>query len=70
MGLFAEKLISHTHQEILHFGVADTMAAIRENWWIPRLRAAVKGQIKAKDIFVDFYHLQPGDFKISKEISI
>ena len=42
MGLFVEKLITHTHQEIMHFGVADTMAAIRENWWIPRPRAAVK----------------------------
>ena len=30
----------------------------------------LKGQIKAKDIFIDFYHLQPGDFKISNEISI
>ena len=42
MGLFADKLISYTHQEIMNFGVADTMAAIRESWWIPRLRAAVK----------------------------
>ena len=31
MGLFAEKLVSHTHQGILHFGIADTMAAFREN---------------------------------------
>ena len=29
-----------------------------------------KGQIKAKDIFIDFDHLRPGDFKISNEISI
>ena len=29
-----------------------------------------KGQIKAKYFFIDFYHLQPGDFKISNEISI
>ena len=28
-----------------------------------------KGQIKAKDIFIDFCHLRPGDFKISNEIS-
>ena len=24
-----------------------------------------KGQIKAKNIFIDFDHLRPGDFKIS-----
>ena len=30
----------------------------------------VKGQIKAKYFFIDFYHLQSGDFKISNEISI
>ena len=31
---------------------------------------ALKGQIKAKDIFIDFDHLRPGDFKFSNEISI
>ena len=35
-----------------------------------RLDRAFKGQIKAKEIFVDFDHLRPGDFKISNEISI
>ena len=30
----------------------------------------LKGQIKAKDIFIDFDHLRPGDFKISNKISI
>ena len=30
----------------------------------------LKGQIKVKDIFIDFNHLQSGDFKISNEISI
>ena len=29
-----------------------------------------KGQIKAKYFFIDFYHLQSGDFKILNEISI
>ena len=58
MGLFAEKLISHTHQEILHFGVADTMAAIRENWWIPRLRAAVKRE-KRKCVICKVFSTKP-----------
>ena len=34
------------------------------------LEMPLKGQIKAKDIFIDFNHLRPGDFKISNEISI
>ena len=58
MGLFAEKLISHTHQGILHFGVADTMAAIRENWWIPRLRAAVKRE-KRKCVICKVFSTKP-----------
>ena len=41
-GEFTDKLIMHTHQKINHFGVANTMAALRERWWIPRLRSKVK----------------------------
>ena len=41
-GDFTDKLIMHTHNEISHFGIANTMAALRENWWIPRLRSKVK----------------------------
>ena len=41
-GEFAYKLIMHTHQKINHFGVTNTMAALREDWWIPRLRFKVK----------------------------
>ena len=41
-GLFVEKLIVHTHNTIKHFGVANTMATLREHWWIPQLRSKVK----------------------------
>jgi hypothetical protein len=41
-GRFVEKLIAHTHNKIKHFGVANTMAALREQWWIPQLRSKVK----------------------------
>ena len=41
-GLFGEKLIAHAHQQIMHLGVANTMANIRDEWWIPRLRSKVK----------------------------
>ena len=35
-----------------------------------RVNTFFKGQMKAKDIFIDFDHLWPGDFKISNEVSI
>ena len=41
-GLFGEKLIAHMHEQIMHLGVANTMANIRNEWWIPRLRSKVK----------------------------
>ena len=41
-GEFTDMLIMHTHKEINHFGIANTMATVRENWWIPRLRSKVK----------------------------
>ena len=41
-GLFGEKLIAHTHEQIMHLGVANTMVNIRNQWWIPRLRSKVK----------------------------
>ena len=31
-------------------GVANTMAAIRKNWWIPRLRSLVKKQIRESNV--------------------
>ena len=41
-GVFADKLIRHIHNDIKHLGVASTMAAVREEWWIPQLRSKVK----------------------------
>lgn len=34
-GLFTQKLIQHIHTQIKHLGVANTIAALREEWWIP-----------------------------------
>ena len=45
-GPLAEKLVAHVHNEIMHLGVANTMARVRESWWIPKLRARVKKMIK------------------------
>ncbi|XP_028415516.1 uncharacterized protein LOC114538581 [Dendronephthya gigantea] len=35
-----------THEEAMHLGVASTMSLIREQWWIPQLRAKVKKVIR------------------------
>ena len=46
-GLLVQKLIQHPHEtRVNHMGVANTMAAIRKNLWIPRLRSLVKKQIR------------------------
>ena len=47
--LFGEKLIAHTHEQIMHLGVANTMANIRNKWWIPKLRSKVKKVINRCD---------------------
>ncbi|XP_068721773.1 uncharacterized protein [Montipora capricornis] len=41
-GVFADKLIRHIHEDIKHLGVASTVAAVREEWWIPQQRSKVK----------------------------
>ena len=45
-GLFIQKLVKHVHDRMRHLGTASTMAAIREQWWIPKLRSLVKGTIR------------------------
>ena len=40
--LFTEKLVQRIHCETLHGGVGLTMAALREKYWVPRLRSLVK----------------------------
>ena len=40
--LFTKKLVRRTHVETLHGGVLLTMAAVRETYWIPKLRKLVK----------------------------
>ena len=42
---FVQKLIRHMHEQTRHMEVANTMAAIKENWWIPFLRSLVKKQV-------------------------
>ena len=40
--LFTRKLVQRIHVETLHGGVTLTMAAVREEYWIPKLRKLVK----------------------------
>ena len=41
-GEFANKLLRHVHEDIKHLGVANTMATVRDVYWIPQLRSRVK----------------------------
>ena len=45
-GLFTQKLIQHVHAQIKHLGVAKTMTAWREKWWIPGLHTLVRKEIR------------------------
>ena len=49
-GLFVEKLIRHVHEQVMHLGIANTMAEIRKKWWIPRLRSLVKKHIRGCNV--------------------
>ena len=40
--LFTKKLVQKVHYETLHGGVGLTMAAVREKYWVPKLRSLVK----------------------------
>ena len=49
---------------------ANIIVFISREMYLFKLKLFLKGQIKAKYFFIDFYHLQSGDFKILNEISI
>ena len=40
--IFTKKLVEDSHLQMLHGGVALTMAHVRNSYWIPRLRRLVK----------------------------
>ena len=40
--VFTRKLVQKVHCETLHGGVGLTMAAVRERYWVPKLRSLVK----------------------------
>ena len=40
--VFTRKLFQKVHRETLHGGIGLTMAAVREQFWIPKLRSLVK----------------------------
>ena len=40
--LLTRKLVQKLHYETLHGGVGLTMSAVRENYWVPKLRSLVK----------------------------
>ena len=40
-----QNLIQHLHLKIKHLGVANAMAEIRKEWWIPKLRSKAKKMV-------------------------
>ena len=40
--MFTRKLVQKVHCETLHGGVGLTMAAVREQYWVPKLRSLAK----------------------------
>ena len=44
--MFVEKLIRYTHEKVMHMIVANTIGALREIWWIPKMRSLVKKVIR------------------------
>ena len=48
--LLTQKLIRHLHTEIKHLGMANIMAEIRKEWWIPKLRSKVKKMVNTCNV--------------------
>ena len=44
--LFVEKLIRYAHEKVMHMRVANSMAVLREIWWISKMRSLVKKVIR------------------------
>jgi hypothetical protein len=53
--------------EDCHFGVANTMVEIRENWWIPRLRSKVKKVIDDCNV-CKIYRVRPYSPTVTAEL--
>ena len=52
--LLTQKLSRHVHPEMKHLGVANTMAEIRKEWWIPKLRSKVKKMVNTCNVCTIF----------------
>ena len=52
--LLAQKLMRHLHSKIKHLGVANTMAEIRKEWGIPKLRSKVKKMVNTCNVCMVF----------------
>ena len=44
--ILAEKIVHEAHKRTMHGGVISTMAAVRENYWITKLRQLTKRVIR------------------------
>ncbi|XP_074658621.1 uncharacterized protein LOC141911530 [Tubulanus polymorphus] len=44
--MLSSLIINDAHLQVMHFGVSATVCKIRENFWIPQIRQAVKSQVR------------------------
>ena len=66
-GIFLSKLIQHVHNQIMHLGVSNTMAAVRETWWIPKLHEKVKKAIHKCNV-CRLYSTKPFGAQVTAEM--
>ena len=66
-GAFEDKLISHVHNQIMHLGISNTMATIRETWWIPKLLEKVKKVINRCNV-CKLYSAKPFEAPITAKM--
>ena len=56
--LLAEKIIENRHRQNLHGGVQSTIAKVREQFWIPRIRR-LTNRIRSQCNICRFYQVKP-----------
>ena len=66
-GIFVSKLVQHVHNQIMHLGVSNTMAAVRETWWIPKLREKAKKAIHKCNV-CRLYSTKPFEAQVTAEM--
>ena len=65
--IFVSKLIKHVHNQIMHLGVSNIMAAVCETWLIPKLREKVNKAIHKYDV-CRLYSTKPFEAQVTAKM--